>query len=80
MKYKFKVFNDNEIIVESELVWSELVKCCYGTLLKQVSYELINEYKLFDQTIAEWDTVSKSGWILIPIDMKNQIIEFELPF
>ena len=80
MKHNFKVYEDNEIKVETELVWLELVKCCYGSAIQQISYALIEEYKLFDQTIEEWDHVSKSGWILIPIDMKNQSIEFELPF
>jgi len=71
----FKVYDDNEIKVDDQLTWHELVKCCYGSAIQQVSYELIDEYKLFDQTIAEWDVRSKSGWILIPIDRKNQLIE-----
>lgn len=76
----FKVYCDNEIKVYDQLTWHELVKCCYGSAKQQVSYELIVEYQLFDQTIAEWDARSKSGWILIPINMENKLIEFELPF
>ena len=75
----FKIDN-NLIKVDSELVWFELTKCFYGSLLKQISDNNIEQFQILNYIVSEWDPLSETGWVLIPFEVKDQTIKIELPF